>query len=185
VNRPNGAKNYYVKLAEHVDEGRVDRLRALMGPQPKETRKQRSARKKFWENVSLEAAPRRHYPLGALLRNCSASRPIPVWAPMEWKRLGRKRWEEPTASAKPLMDAQGRAVPGTVRNWKEPVDGNPSKPRLTRKIQAAADSTLAEMVESIIQLCVAVVMKPDTGEIVAISTAPHSTRTIARRTSPR
>jgi len=173
VNRPNGAKNYYVKLAQHVDEGRVDRLRALMGPQKSETRKQRSARKKFWENVSLEAAPRRHYPLGdfapQLLGFTTNSGLGADGMEAAWqKTLGGKNGQREA-----LMDAQGRAVPGTVRNWKEAVDGKSIETTIDPKIQAAADTTLAETVAKYHpNFCVAVVMKPDTGEIVAISTAP-------------
>ncbi len=73
-----------------------------------------------------------------------------------------------------LVDAQGRAVPGTVRVWKEPTDGESVQTTIDPKIQQAADETLtATWKKYRPNFAVAVVMKPDTGEIVAISTAPN------------
>ena len=173
VNKANGSKNYYVKLAEHVDEGRADRLRHLMGPQKNETRVQRSERKKFWETLTLEASPRRHYPLGAFApqligfttnSGLGADGMEAAWQ----KTLGGSNGEREA-----LVDAQGRAVPGSVRVWKEPTDGKSIETTIDPKIQQAADETLTATYQKYKpNFCVAVVMKPDTGEIVAVSTAP-------------
>ncbi len=174
VTRAKGVKNYYVKLAEHVEEEKADRLRKLMGPQKNETRKDRSARKKFWETLTLEASPRRHYPLGAFApqligfttnSGLGADGMESAWQ----KTLGGDNGEREA-----LVDAQGRAVPGSVRVWKEPVDGKTIETTIDPKIQQAADQTLMETYQKYKpNFCVAVVMKPDTGEIVAISTAPN------------
>ncbi len=173
VNKLGGAKNYYVKLAQHVDETHADALRKVMGPQPKETRKDRSARKKFWETLSLEASPRRHYPLGQFApqligfttnSGLGADGMEAAWQ----KTLGGTNGEREA-----LVDAQGRAVPGTVRVWREPSDGLSVQTTIDPKIQQAADDTLRATYEKYHpNFCVAVVLKPDTGEIVAISTAP-------------
>ncbi|RYX84549.1 penicillin-binding protein 2 [bacterium] len=174
VTRPNGTKNYYVKLAEHVDEERADRLRKLMGPQKNELRKDRTARKKFWETLSVEASPRRHYPLGAFApqligfttnSGLGADGMESAWQ----KTLGGENGEREA-----LVDAQGRAVPGSVRVWKEPTDGKTIETAIDPKIQQAADQTLMDTWKKYKpNFCVAVVMKPDTGEIVAVSTAPN------------
>ena len=173
VNKPGGTKNFYVKLAEHVDEVRADKLRVLMGPQKNETRKERSARKNFWETLSLEASPRRHYPLGAFAPQLigfttNSGRGADGMEAAWQKTLGGE-----SGQREALVDAQGRAVPGSVRVWKEPTDGKSIETTIDPKIQQAADQTLMAMVAKYHpNFCVAVVMKPDTGEIVAISTAP-------------
>lgn len=174
INKPNGTKNYYVKLAEHVVEEKAVLLRKLMGPQDKETRKDRSARKKFWENITVEASPHRHYPLGTFApqligfttnSGLGADGMESAWQ----KTLGGENGEREA-----LVDAQGRAVPGSVRVWKEPTDGQTIETTIDPKIQQAADETLTATYQKYKpNFCVAVVMKPDTGEIVAVSTAPN------------
>ena len=171
--RTNGSSVYYVRLARHVDEARAQKLKELMGPQAKETRKERTARKDFWANVQLEASPRRHYPMGQFapqLVGFTTNSGIGVDG-ME------KAWEETLDGApgarESLVDAQGRAVPGTVTTWKEPVDGESIVTTIDPKIQAAADATMTHIFEKYKpNFCVAVVMKPNTGELVAVSTAP-------------
>ena len=171
--RAGGGAVYYVRLARHVDENRAQKLKKLMGPQPKETRKARTQRKEFWANVQLEASPRRHYPMGQFapqLVGFTTNSGIGVDG-ME------KAWEETLDGApgarESLVDAQGRAVPGTVTTWKEPVDGQSIVTTIDPKIQAVADATMTSVHQKYKpNFCVAVVMKPDTGEIVAVSTAP-------------
>ena len=171
--RANGVANHYVRLARHVDEDKAQKLQKLMGPQPKETRKARTLRKEFWANVQLEASPRRHYPMGKLapqLVGFTTNSGIGVDG-ME------KAWDETLDGApgarESLVDAQGRAVPGTVTTWKEPVDGETIVTTIDPKIQAAADATMTTVYQKYKpNFCVAVVMKPTTGEIVAVSTAP-------------
>ena len=171
--RTNGAPNHYVRLARHVDEARAQKLRALMGPQLKETRAQRTARKEFWANVELEASPRRHYPMGQF-----APQLVGFTTNTGHGVDGMEKAWEDTLSGTPgarqsLVDAQGRAVPGTVEVWKEPVDGRSVVTTIDPKIQATADATMTGIYQKYKpNFCVAVVMKPDTGEIVAVSTAP-------------
>ncbi|MBW3636387.1 MAG: penicillin-binding protein 2 [Armatimonadetes bacterium] len=173
VTASDGSKNYYVRLARYIDEERANKLKALMGPQKGETRDQRTARKAFWEPLSLEASPRRHYPLGTF-----APQLIGFTANTGQGVDGLEKAADKTLGGKPgvrdsLVDARGRAVPGTVNTWSEPVDGNSVVTTIDPKIQAVADATMQEVVEKFRpNFCVAVVMKPDTGEIVAVSTAP-------------
>ncbi len=171
--RANGDPNHYVRLARHVDEEFAQKLRKIMGPQKNETRKSRTLRKAFWANVRLEASPRRHYPMGKFapqLVGFTTNKGIGVDG-ME------KAWEETLDGApgarESLVDAQGRAVPGTVTTWKEPIDGETIVTTIDPKIQAAADATMKSVYEKYKpNFCVAVVIKPATGEIVAVSTAP-------------
>ncbi len=173
VESEGGSKNYYVRLAKNVDEERANRLKALVGPQDGETRAQRTARKKFWEPLSLEATPRRHYPLGNF-----APQLIGFTSNSGTGVDGAEKALDQTLRGTPgirdsLVDARGRAVPGTVSNWREPSDGNSIVTTIDPKIQAAADQTMRQVVEKYQpNFCVAVVMKPDTGEIVAVSTGP-------------
>ena len=174
INKPGGTKNYYVKLAEHVDETHAQALRKLMGPQDKETRKDRSARKKFWETLSLEASPRRHYPLGTFAPQLIGFTTNSGLGADGMEAAWQKTLGGENGKREALVDAQGRAVPGTVRVWKEPTDGESVQTTIDPKIQQAADETLTATFQKYHpNFCVAVVMKPDTGEIVAISTAPN------------
>lgn len=173
VENTGGTKNYYVRLAIRVEEERALRLKKLMGPQKGETRAQRTRRKKFWEPLRLEASPRRHYPLGNF-----APQLIGFTSNSGRGVDGAEKALDKTLRGTPgirdsLVDARGRAVPGTVSNWREPSDGHSIVTTIDPKIQAAADQTMREVVEKFKpNFCVAVVMKPDSGEIVAISTAP-------------
>ncbi len=174
INKLNGTKNYYVKLAEHVDETHAQALRKLMGPQEKETRKDRSARKKFWETLSVEASPRRHYPLGQFAPQLIGFTTNSGLGADGMEAAWQKTLGGEDGKREALVDAQGRAVPGTVRVWKEPTDGESVQTTIDPKIQQAADQTLTEVWKKYRpNFAVAVVMKPDTGEIVAISTAPN------------
>ncbi len=173
VETAGGSKNYYVRLARNIDEDRAKKLKDLMGPQNGETREQRGARKAFWEPLSLEASPRRHYPLGNF-----APQLIGFTTNSGKGVDGAEKALEDTLSGTPglrdsLVDARGRAVPGTLSTWREPSDGNSVVTTIDPKIQAAADKTMREVVQKYKpNFCVAVVMKPTTGEIVAVSTGP-------------
>ncbi|PQV63023.1 cell division protein FtsI [Abditibacterium utsteinense] len=168
-----GAKNYYVRLALHVDEERAKKLQSLMGPQEGETRDERGARKKFWEPLSLEASPRRHYPLGNFAPQLIGFTTNSGKGVDGAEKALEKTLSGTSGMRDSLVDARGRAVPGTVNTWSEPVDGNSVVTTIDPKIQAAADSTMREVVEKYKpNFCVAVVMKPTTGEIVAVSTGP-------------
>ncbi|HEX9998152.1 MAG TPA: penicillin-binding protein 2 [Abditibacterium sp.] len=173
VENPNGSKNYYVRLARHVDEDRAEKLKKLMGPQKGESRDERHARRTFWEPLTLEASPRRHYPLGNF-----APQLIGFTTASGKGVDGAEKALDKTLRGTPglrdsLVDARGRAVPGTVQTWREPLDGQSVVTTIDPKIQAAADATMREVVAKFKpNFCVAVVMKPDTGEIVAVSTGP-------------
>ena len=171
--RADGKPNHYVKLASKVDEADAKKLQVVMGPKKNETRKARTLRKEFWANIRLEASPRRHYPMGKFAPQ------LVGFTTNSGKGVDgmEKAWED-TLDGKPgsresLVDAQGRAVPGTVGRDVEPVDGESVVTTIDPKIQAAADATMTRIFEKYKpNFCVAVVMKPNTGEIVAVSTAP-------------
>jgi cell division protein FtsI/penicillin-binding protein 2 len=173
VTDSDGSKNFYVRLARRVDEDHADKLKALMGPQKAETREERGARKAFWEPLRLEASPRRHYPLGTF-----APQLIGFTTASGKGVDGAEKALDDTLGGTPglrdsLVDARGRAVPGTVNTWREPIDGQSVVTTIDPKIQAAADKTMSEVAAKFKpNFCVAVVMKPDTGEIVAVSTGP-------------
>ncbi len=171
--RANGDPNHYVRLARQVEEGEAQKLKVLMGPKKNETRKSRTMRKAFWANLRLEASPRRHYPMGKFAPQ------LVGFTTNSGKGVDgmEKAWEEMLDGApgarESLIDAQGRAVPGTVTTWKEPIDGESIVTTIDPKIQAAADATMTNIYQKYKpNFCVAVVMKPTTGEIVAVSTAP-------------
>lgn len=171
--RANGDANHYVRLARHVEESATQKLKVLMGPKKNETRKSRTMRKEFWANIRLEASPRRHYPMGKFAPQ------LVGFTSNKGKGIDgmEKAWEDildgKDGARESLIDAQGRAVPGTVTTWKEPVDGESIVTTIDPKIQAAADATMTKIFEKYKpNFCVAVVMKPNTGEIVAVSTAP-------------
>ena len=171
--RANGDANHYVRLARHVEEGAAQKLKVLMGPKKDETRKSRTMRKEFWANIRLEASPRRHYPMGKFAPQ------LVGFTSNSGKGVDgmEKAWEDildgDDGARESLIDAQGRAVPGTVTTWKEPVDGESIVTTIDPKIQAAADATMTRIFDKYKpNFCVAVVMKPATGEIVAVSTAP-------------
>ncbi len=173
IERSDGKPNHYVKLASKVDEINAKKLKVTMGPKKNETRKSRVMRKEFWANVRLEASPRRHYPMGKF-----APQLVGFTTPSGKGVDGmEKAWEDvldgKSGSRESLVDAQGRAVPGTVGSDIEPIDGESIVTTIDPKIQAAADATMTRIFEKYKpDFCVAVVMKPNTGEIVAVSTAP-------------
>jgi cell division protein FtsI/penicillin-binding protein 2 len=173
--RADGSKNYYVRVARHVDEVRVDKLRALMRPPKngKESRAQRTARKAFWEAVTLEPTPRRQYPLGNF-----AAQLIGFTTAAGKGADGLERAWNAELSGRPgeivsQVDAQGRPVPGLVRQEVEPVAGRTLVTTLDPEIQAAAQETMDELVRKYKpNFATAIVMRPQTGEVVAMVTAP-------------
>jgi len=168
-----GKKKFYVKLAEHVSEEDIAKLQALMGPQPNETRVQRKARKDFWAPLDITASPRRDYPLNDFapqLIGFSTNSGVGVDG-MEKAFDGQLSGQ--TGYCDSLVDAQRRPIPGTMSQWKEPLDGDTVVTTIDPRIQAAADATMNSILAKYKpNFCVAVVMKPKTGEIVAVSTAP-------------
>jgi cell division protein FtsI/penicillin-binding protein 2 len=173
--RANGTKNYYVRVARHVDEERVDKLRALMLPPKngKESRDQRTARKAFWEAVTLEPTPRRQYPLGNFAAQLIGFTTAAGKGVDGLERAWNKELSGSPGEIVSQVDAQGRPVPGLVRQETEPVAGRTLVTTLDPEIQAAAQETMEELVKKYKpNFATAIVMRPKTGEIVAMVTAP-------------
>lgn len=171
----NGSPNYYVRLQRHVDKDRVDRLKALMGP-PKgvdETDHQKLARRKFWSAISFEATPKRQYPL-----NNFASQLIGMTDPSGKGITGMEQGFNKILAGKDgeiisQLDAQGRPLPGFVEKWQEPVNGKSIVTTIDPVIQSAAEEALRKLVdEHKPKFATAVVLRPKTGEIVALANAP-------------
>lgn len=169
-----GKPNYYVRLARHVDEERADHLRTVMGPAGKDEKRQdRAARRKLWEPITLEPTPRRQYPLGDF-----ASQLIGFSTPSGHGADGlEKAWDRYLAGTPGEMvsqvDARGRPVPGLVREWRPPVPGQTVVTTIDPQIQADSDAVMRHLVQQYKpNFAVSIVMRPRTGEIVAMSTAP-------------
>ncbi|HVF11014.1 MAG TPA: penicillin-binding protein 2 [Abditibacteriaceae bacterium] len=177
--RSDGKKNYYVRLAQHVDGDRIEKLRALMGPPKKkkgekdETRTARTFRKKFWEPLSLEPTPRRQYPLGNF-----ASQLIGFTRDDGHGADGLEAaWNRQLAGTDGVVisqvDTQRRPVPGFVKKWIEPKAGRSIVTTIDAQIQADTDAALHRLVQQYRpNFATAIVLRPRTGEIVAMSTAP-------------
>ncbi len=172
VERPDGKPNRYVRLATRVDENRIDRLTARMKPPRDEGRKERRARRDFWAPVTLEASARRHYPLGAF-----APQVIGFTGTRGGGRYGiEKAWNDDLAGRDgqvvSQVDAQDRPIPGFVASRTAPVAGRAVVTTLDPEIQAAVDSTLADLQAKFKpNFATAIVMRPQTGEILAMSTS--------------
>jgi cell division protein FtsI/penicillin-binding protein 2 len=173
--RADGSKNYYVRVARRVDEERVDKLRALMGPPKngKENRDQRAARKAFWEAVTLEPTPRRQYPLGNFAAQLIGFTTAAGKGVDGLERAWNKELSGRPGEIVSQVDAQGRPIPGFVREEVEPVSGRTLVTTLDPEIQAAAQETMEELVKKYKpNFATAIVMRPQTGEVVAMVTAP-------------
>lgn len=173
MTRTDGKPNYYVRLARHVSEEKIDRLRDEMKARKSDTRKERAERKAFWEPIALEASPRRSYPMGDFASQLigftdGAGHGVDG---LEWawnKKLGGKN-----GVVVSQVDARGRPVPGLVDEWRAPVGGQTVVTTIEPEIQAAADAAVNEIVVKFKpKNALAIVMRPQTGEIVAMSTAP-------------
>ncbi len=167
-----GKPNRYVRLATRVDENHIDRLTERMKPPANEDRKERRARKEFWAPITLEASARRHYPLGAF-----APQVIGFTGTRGGGRYGiEKAWNDELAGrdgqVTSQVDAQDRPVPGFVASRKPPVAGRAVVTTLDPEIQAAVDSTLADLQAKFKpNFATAIVMRPRTGEILAMATS--------------
>ncbi|MDQ3815454.1 MAG: penicillin-binding protein 2 [Armatimonadota bacterium] len=169
-----GKPNYFVRLARRVGETRIARLRKLMGPQgDQENRKQRALRKKLWEPITLRAAPRRHYPLGNV-----ASQLIGFTSREGQGVDGLERaWNTDLAGIPgdvvSQVDARGRPVPGFVTEYRPAVAGRAIVTTIDPEIQADTDLAIKRTWQQYKpNFITAIVMRPQTGEIVAMSTAP-------------
>lgn len=175
VVRANGEKNYYVRVARGVDEERVERLRALMLPPKdgKESREQRTARKEFWAPVSLEPTPRRQYPLGNFASQLIGFTMVSGKGVDGLERAWEKELAGRDGEIIAQVDARKRPIPGFVREQVKPVPGQTLVTTLDPVIQSAAQKTMDELVEKYRpNFATAIVMRPKTGEIVAMVTAP-------------
>jgi cell division protein FtsI/penicillin-binding protein 2 len=169
----NGEPNYYVRLATRVDEDRVKKLKARIQPSDDEHRSVRAQKRKFFEAISLEPTPRRVYPLGSFASqlvgfttNDGKGADGLEWA---WdKELGGVPGERISQ-----VDARKRPLPGFVKDWRQPVPGKTLVTTIDPEIQAGADEVLMETWQKFKpNFLSAIVMRPRTGEIVAMSTAP-------------
>ncbi|MDF2439943.1 MAG: hypothetical protein JWN98_927 [Abditibacteriota bacterium] len=173
ITKGNGKPNYYVKLARHVDETRIDKLRKLMKPTKQESRRSRAERQKFWAPITLEPSPRRHYPLSSF-----ASQLIGFTMGDGRGVDGLEQAWDKELAGKPgevisQVDARQRPVPGFVREYRAPSPGRSIVTTIDPQIQAAADEVLETLVKKYKpNFATAIVMRPQTGEIVAMSTAP-------------
>lgn len=175
--RANGTKNYYVRLARRVDEVRINKLKALMVPSKaelkKETRVERKARKEFWAPVNLEPTPRRNYPLGNF-----ASQTLGFTTPSGDGADGLERaWNKQLAGKDgevvSQVDAQGRPIPGFVEDWRDPVQGHTIVTTIDPEIQSGAQQVMDDMQKKFKpNFATAIVMRPATGEVVAMVTTP-------------
>jgi len=181
--RRDGTKNFYVRLARHVNESRAKKLRAVMGPPDKkktkrdETRKERTERKELWAPISLEPTPRRQYPLGDFACQLVG---FEAGVTKKGTKLGyglELSLDDILAGkngeVKSQVDARGRPVPGFLEEWRAPEAGRTVVTTIVPEIQAAADSVMRKVVKEFKpNFATAIVMRPDTGEVVAMSTAP-------------
>jgi stage V sporulation protein D (sporulation-specific penicillin-binding protein) len=175
--RSSGAKNFYVRLARHVDESRVDKLRTLMVPSKealkKETRVERAARRVFWSPVSLEPTPRRQYPLGNFAPQLIGFTTAAGAGVDGLERAWDRELSGQNGEVVSQMDAQGRPVPGFVQEWREPVAGRSLVTTIDPEIQSSAQQVMGELVKKYKpNFATAIVMRPSTGEVVAMVTAP-------------
>ena len=171
--KANGKPNFYVRLARRVDEAKVQKLRALMKPQKGEKKATRILRRKFWEAISFEATPRRTYPLGDFASQLVGftSNDGKGADGLEWA------WNKELSGAPgeivSQMDARGRPVPGFVEKWRAASVGRSIVTTIDPEIQADADAAMREVVTKFKpHFATAIVMRPKTGEIVAMANAP-------------
>lgn len=175
VERADGSKNFYVRVARHVDEGRIDKLRELMRPPKggKENRIQRAARKAFWEPVSLESTPRRQYPLGNFASQIIGFTTNTGVGADGLEQAWNKELAGRNGEIVSQMDAQGRPIPGFVKQQSQPIAGRSLITTIDPEIQAGAQASMEELVKKFKpNFATAIVMRPQTGEIVAMVTAP-------------
>lgn len=170
-----GSPNYYVRLAQHVDKDRIDSLKAMMAPPKgvKESDKQKLERKKFWSALSFELTPKRQYPLGNF-----ASQLIGMTNPSGKGISGMEQGFNKFLAGQDgeivsQLDAQGRPLPGFTERWQEPINGESIVTTIDPVIQSAAEDALNNLVKQHKpKFAVAVVLRPKTGEIVALANAP-------------
>lgn len=172
--REDGKPNYYVRLARRISEDKIDKLRDEMKARKIDTRKERATRKAFWEPITLESSPRRSYPMGNFASQLigftdNSGRGVDG---LEWawnKKLGGKN-----GVVVSQVDARQRPIPGTIEESRPPVAGQTVVTTIEPDIQAAADDAVQTIVTKFKppQGALAIVMRPQTGEIVAMSTAP-------------
>jgi cell division protein FtsI/penicillin-binding protein 2 len=173
IEGPDGKPNYYVRLAKRVDESLVQKLKEMMKSPPDATRNAKAIRRRFWEPITFEPTPRRNYPLGefasqliGFTTNTGSGADGLEWAMND--ELGGKPGELVAH-----VDARGRPVPGFVEEMRPSSPGRSIVTTIDPEIQADTDAALRELHQKYKpNFASAVVMRPRTGEIVAMSTAP-------------
>ncbi len=172
--KSDGKPNYYVRLTRRVSEEKIEKLQLEMKARKSDTRRERAARKAFWEPVGLEKSPRRSYPMGDFASQLigftdGAGHGVDG---LEWawnQKLGGKN-----GVVVSQVDARNRPIPGTIEESRAPLDGQTLVTTIEPEIQSAADEAVQTIVTKFKppQGALAMVMRPSTGEIVAMSTAP-------------
>lgn len=192
--RAGGKPNRYVRLAKRVDETRVQQLKLVMrmpldaairGDKPQldpvthkliaepQTKDENKARREFWSAISFEPSPRRTYPMGNF-----ASQLIGFTAPDGRGVDGLERSFNGDLGGTPgevvsPLDGEGRPISGFVRTMTPPQEGRTVVTTIDPEIQADADSAIQELVTKWKpNFAVAIVMRPQTGEVLAMASAP-------------
>ncbi len=171
--KPDGSKNYFVRLARRVSKEKIDALKKLQSTEKLKTKPAKRLRREFWAQIRWEGTPRRHYPLENL-----ACQLVGYTTPDGKGVTGLEAAWNSELSGQPeqvtsQVDAADRPVPMFVSNWKPPVAGRTIVTTIDRQIQAACDEALATILTKFKpQMASAVVMDPKTGEILAMSSAP-------------
>lgn len=170
--KANGRPNYYVRLARHVEAERADKLKKLMRVPKDLKRAEKMAYRQFWSAVSLEPTPRRNYPMGEFATQLLGfANEHGAGDGLEWawdKELAGKPGEIVSQ-----VDARERPVPGFVKAMQPATPGMSVVTTIDPEIQADTDAALREACAKYKpNFITAIVMRPRTGEIVAMSTAP-------------
>jgi cell division protein FtsI/penicillin-binding protein 2 len=169
----NGTPNYYVRLAKRVDESLVKKLKELRQSPPDATRASRAIRRKFWEPITFEPTPRRNYPLGEFASQLIGFTTNSGQGADGIEYAWNKELSGQPGKVVAQVDSRKRPVPGFVEELNPPTPGYSIVTTIDPEIQADTDATLRELYTKYKpNFASAIVMRPRTGEIVAMSTAP-------------
>lgn len=174
THQADGSPNGYVCLAKQVPEEKADCLRRLIGPQGRhETKVQKAARRALWEHIWLDPNPRRFYPLGR-----SAAQLLGFTTPAGHGAEGLEKAQDKMLAGRDgairaRMDSRGRPIPGYVAQLVQPQDGQSIVTTIEPAIQTACDDVLTRLLAKYHpNFAIAMVMRPQTGEVLAVATAP-------------
>jgi cell division protein FtsI/penicillin-binding protein 2 len=138
-----------------------------------DSRKTRTLRKKFWQPISLEPSPRRHYPLGRFASQLIGFTTGDGKGVDGLEQAWNKQLAGTPGEVVSQVDARNRPVPGFVQEYRQPQPGRSIVTTIDAQIQADTDEVLQNLVAKWKpKFATAIVMKPQTGEILAMTTAP-------------